>query len=97
MSCGLARMAPPPARHPPSDGAHRLAWWLAALEGRGERLRWAQRISVKMIDRLLSGEVEPSDELAIAIARETEGAVLPEDWLHGGPLGWLDRPLARPD
>lgn len=83
-------------KHPPSDGAHRLAWWLAPLEDAGfEHLCAHADLSFALIDRLLSGEVEPSDELAAVIARETEGAVLPEDWTRGGPLGWLDKPFDR--
>lgn len=92
------RAAPQRAtRHPPSNGAHRLAWWLARLGDAGfEHLAQDGLLSFDLIDRLLSGEVEPSDEIASVIARETEGAVLPDDWARGGPLGWLDKPFDRP-
>lgn len=94
---GLAQRAP---RHPPSNGAHRLAWWLAAESMRPgainlPRIINRKRLSVDQLDRLLSGEVEPSDETAAMIARETAGAVLPDDWARGGPLGWLDKPFDR--
>ena len=89
----LTLTRPVATKHPPSNGAHRLAWWLCVADGRWEQLEL--RLDIGLVDRLLSGEVEPSDELAASIARETEGEVLPEDWNRGGPLGWLDKPRER--
>lgn len=83
----------PTGQHPPSDGAHRLAWWLADIDA---RLTWRVHDAVgDLLTRLLTGEVEPSDELAADFAELTGGAVRPEDWTRGGPLGWADRPYAR--
>ena len=87
-----ARTAP---RHPPSDGAHRLAWWLAAADGRVRALSVGAQVSAMTIERWLTGDVEPDEAVAAAIARETEGAVLPEDWRRGGPLGWREPPFRR--
>ena len=92
-----ARALPQPAPHAPtSAGAHRLAWWLAPLGDAGfERLATHADVELSLIDRLLSGEVEPSGDVAIAIARETEGDVLPMDWEIGTLRTWLERPLER--
>lgn len=84
----------PGTRHPPSDGAHRLAWWLAWQDEPADRLAEAGVSSV-LCQRLLTGEVEPADELAATIAAVTGGAVRPEDWRRGGPLGWTDEPYER--
>lgn len=86
--------------HPPSDGAHRLAWWIgeqADGEVAIEALATAMDAPVSLVDRLLRGAVEPDDGIAAAIAAATGGAVLPGDWMRGGPLGWHERPHARPD
>lgn len=86
--------AAPTDAHPPSDGAHRLAWWLG-----GNDAHWALLAPAlgapTAIDRLLTGEIEPAEDVAMAIAAVTGGAVRPDDWLHGGSLGWADRPFAR--
>jgi hypothetical protein len=90
----MTAVVAPTAGHPPSDGAHRLAWWLA--DGGDRRARVAQAVgSDALIERLLTGAVEPADEISDAIGTATAGAVRPEDWLRGGPLGWGDRPFER--
>lgn len=110
-SYGGAAPVPPPAtadhvayfawlggtKGPASEGAHRLAWWLADQPGRltGRRFNEAIGAPSGTVTRLLSGELEPGDDMAMAIARVTRGAVLPGDWLRGGPLGWLDKPFGR--
>jgi hypothetical protein len=83
----------------PSDGAHRLAWWIAAgadPEERIEDLAGGIMTALGMIDRLLSGDVVPEGVFAAAIARETEGAALPADWKRPASGPWGDRPLPRP-
>lgn len=82
---------------PPSDGAHRLAWWLAAMTAPLPIVVFTDAIGASSgtVGRLLSGELEPGDDMATAIARVTRGAVLPGDWLRGGPLGWADKPFGR--
>lgn len=87
-----------PTRHPPSDGAHRLAWWLAGdVDGDGARVDALANVglSAALVARMLSGEVEPDDSVAGAIAHQTDGAVRHDDWLRDGPLGWQDAPRAR--
>lgn len=93
----IATTLPRPAlQAPTSEGAHRLAWWLAPIGEAGfERLAAHAGVSLALINRLLSGEVEPSGAVAIAIARETEGDVLPMDWERETSRGWLDRPHQR--
>lgn len=83
----------------PNDGAHRLAWLIAESadpEERIEDLAGGILTAVAMIDRLLSGEVVPEGGFAAAIARETEGAVLPMDWKRPASGPWGDRPAPRP-
>lgn len=82
-------------RRPASEAVHRLAWWLCVDDKRwGEIARQAE-ISPAVIDRLLSGEVEPSSELAASIARATGGDVLPMDWERATPRAWDERPAVR--
>lgn len=71
----------PGTRHPSSDGAHRLAWWLGEDEWRHDQLADAGAGSV-FVARLLTGEVEPAEEMAATIAAVTAGAVRPADWLR---------------
>lgn len=105
MSGGDARTARPgPAgklaliKHPPSDGAHRLAWWLCGEVDLAEAIAQVARdadTNAAMIERWLSGAVEPAEFERARIAVATGGRVLPGDWLRGGPLGWFDRPPVR--
>jgi len=82
---------------PASEGVHRLAWWLAEQQAAFRLVRFSEAIGAPSgtAQRLLSGELEPGDDMATAIARVTRGAVLPGDWLRGGPLGWTDKPFGR--
>ncbi|MBA15546.1 MAG: hypothetical protein CMN73_04235 [Sphingomonas sp.] len=82
--------------HPPSLGAHRLAWWLGTCWG-GQPLAahflakdWG--LSADFIERLLMGEVEPTGDIAEQIAASSSGAIPAQDWFRGGPLGWMDFP-----
>lgn len=86
----------PAPRHPPSEGAHRLAWWLGARGADGfEWLSGFEPLSFDLVDRLLSGEVEPSESVAEVIALATDGAVRSDDWARCGPPGWFDMPFGR--
>jgi hypothetical protein len=83
----------------PSDGAHRLAWFVAEAgepDEAIEDLAAGTMTSVAMFDRVLSGEIVPEGGFAAAIARETEGAVLPGDWNRAASGLWGDRPKPRP-
>lgn len=87
-------------RHPPSDGAWRLAWHVAeqddseaAIEAICRACDWA----VATFERVLTGELEPADVQRATIERLTAGAVRDADWNRGGPNGWRDRPSRRPD
>ena len=82
-------------RRPSSEGAHRLAWWLCADDARWNVIVRAAEISPAVIDRLLSGEVAPSADLAVAIAQVSAGDVLPMDWERAATCGWDARPAAR--
>jgi hypothetical protein len=90
----MSALVAPATGHPPSDGAHRLAWWLAEDAARPARLELAG-VSPTFAERLLTGEAEPIDMVAEQIAAVTGGAVRPDDWMRGGPLGWTERPYAR--
>lgn len=82
----------------PNRGAHRLAWQIGNAEdpeARIEEIARAMRSGVAMIDRLLMGEVVPEGAMASAIARVTDGDVLPMDWLIETGQGWFDAPPAR--
>lgn len=88
--------------HPPSDGAHRLAWHLAEsgdAEAEAERVARGAGVSPAVLERFLRGDVEPGDFERDAIKLATlggrRGAVLAGDWGRGGPLGWMDAPKAR--
>jgi hypothetical protein len=81
----------------PNDGAHRLAHW---LKGRGKegwvRLRNGARLNgATIVDRVMTGELVPQDDMAMDIARETEGEVLPADWQQGGGAKWEAEPAQR--
>ncbi|WEK43626.1 MAG: hypothetical protein P0Y64_01990 [Candidatus Sphingomonas colombiensis] len=82
-------------RRPSSEAVHRLAWWLAADDARWLELTAEAEISPPTIDRLLSGELEPGGWLVQAIARATDGAVLPMDWERATPAAWDVKPAAR--
>lgn len=82
---------------PPSAGAHRLAWWLSGDDARWDRLVRGAGVTDASIDRMLSGELVPADDVAAAIARESEGAVEPGDWTRGAGGGWAEKPGARPE
>lgn len=86
-------------RHPASDGAHRLGWWLAELgvEAAVASQAIARRaaISVETLERFVLGDVDPEEHVARIIAMVTAGAVRAEDWDNGGPLRWQQRPWPR--
>lgn len=82
-------------RRPGSEAAHRLAWWLCVDDARWQTIAADAEISPAIIDRLLSGEVQPSADLALAIADATDGAVLPMDWERGTSAVWDAKPVAR--
>jgi len=82
-------------RRPSSEGAHRLAWWLCADDARWAGVTLSAGVSPATIDRLLSGEMEPSGELAAAIADVTAGAVMPMDWARATSAAWDAKPAAR--
>ena len=89
---------------PASDGAHRLAWWIAdAPHHDGDAnaavhaVALAAQVSPALIDRLLSGEVAPSGLVATGIAAATDGAVRPMDWERHASRAWMDRPVPRND
>lgn len=84
--------------HPASDGAHRLGWWLAdrpqiALSAARMALLCGETMS--WLERIVLGEVEPGEFEREQIAIATKGAVLPEDWQHGGPKPWGEMPYRR--
>lgn len=83
------------AAAPPSEGARRLAWWIAGEEARVELLIAVTGWAPALIDRLLEGEVVPEGELGAAIAHGTEGAVRPDDWERPATGGWADEPAVR--
>lgn len=78
---------------PPSAGAHRLAWWIAGADARVVPL--CLLLGPAMLDRLLSGAVDPAEPQADAIAELTDGAVRFFDWSTPATAGWFDAPAAR--
>lgn len=88
-------MVTDPKRHPASDGAHRLAWYLAEIVGDWPDFLRNAALTTHLLYRLIDGEVEPSDEAAARIEHASGGAVRAGDWQTGGPLRWQDRPFAR--
>ena len=52
-------------------------------------------VGPSLLDRLLTGAVEPAEDIARWIARATDGLVRPEDWTEPTTLGWRDAPPAR--
>lgn len=79
----------------PNDGAHRLAHWLKGAGRKGwQRLRMIG-LGPSELERIWDGGLVPVDELAVAIARETEGAVEPADFAQGGGMKWAEPPRER--
>jgi hypothetical protein len=82
----------------PSDGAHRLAWWIGQQpDHRTAFDRLASRMGsfCMMIERLLSGEVRPEINDRLAIMAITRGAVQPSDWDRATKAWWFDMPAQR--
>lgn len=80
----------------PNEGARRLAWWLGPRGSAGfDELASALEVHAGVIDRLLSGEVEPGQDLSFAIALVTARAVWVRDWRQAPEGGWFDRPAPR--
>ena len=86
---------PLPEGRPANEGAHRLAWWMNQDETRVEALATHPEVGADVIDRLLSGEVEPDWVLAFAIDVLTWGDVRVGDWGRRTALDWGERPMWR--
>lgn len=88
---------PLPEGRPANDGAHRLGWWMGQDEARVEALATHPEVGPEMIDRLLSGEVEPEWSMALAIDIVTLGDVRVGDWQRPRAAGadWGTRPVWR--
>lgn len=86
-------------RHPASDGAHRLGWWIADFPyfagARIIRGSSQPAISSELLERIVLGDVEPSEEVAQEIEWATRGAVRSDDWRRGCGLDWRARPAKR--
>jgi hypothetical protein len=83
---------------PPSDGAHRLGWWIGAqADGAAAILRITRacETSPALVDRLLSGEIEPAGAVVEQIAIVTSGYVHPHHWDCDASGGWGDEPQPR--
>lgn len=78
--------------HPPSNAAHRLAWWLGERGDRWERFWRGLGVRSSLIEEALRGSWEPGPVERDAIAGLTLGAVTPEDWDRGCCLCWSDKP-----
>jgi len=79
----------------PNEGARRLARWLgeqrcadAAFESVARQIG----SHVSIVDRLISGEIEPGAMVAHAVWVATEGAVHRRDWRRAPEGGWFDAP-----
>lgn len=83
---------------PANAGAHRLAWWIAG-QADGDAayadLASCGSVPVSLVDRLISGAVEPSAHVAAAVERVTDGAVTWVDWSLPADGGWDERPSPR--
>lgn len=79
--------------HPPSNGAHMLAWWLNA-GGEDRTARFCQSAGVRAVwlEDVLLGRVDPYGEMRDTIAGLTGGVVPGEEWDRGCMLGWADKP-----
>lgn len=78
---------------PGNAGAHRLAWWMAPNPEYSIEILTRAHVCVSAIDRLISGDLIPADDQACAIARATNGAVLPMDWERKPTGTWGDAPI----
>lgn len=78
-ACQVKHQGYPDGR-PGSEGALALAAWIMAHKDLVAKPRVGSHPlnSGTLIERIMAGEVLPSEEFAIAIAAMTEGAVLPE-------------------
>lgn len=91
--CDAAR-----GRHPASDGAHRLGWWIAEQADcavAAAMVAGVCGVSCNWLERVVLGEIEPGDIERHRIAMATEGMVAPGDWMQGGPLRWREQPGER--
>lgn len=86
---------PVPAGRPANEGAHRLAWWMGQDEARVDALAAHPAVGPAMIDRLLSGEVEPDCSMAFAIDVLSWGDVRVGDWQRRTAKDWGERPVWR--
>lgn len=80
---------------PANRGAHRLAWWIAGHSAsRVATMKLRQRAGVcgATLARMIEGEVVPEPVVAIAIAKATDGQVLPEDWDARADRDWSEAP-----
>lgn len=80
----------------PNEGARRLAYHLTTTAPT-TLARFARKIgsTEMMVDRMIRGEVRPTDETAKAIYLATGGAVWSTFWTYRPEGGWFDRPVSR--
>ena len=78
----------------PNEGARRLAWWVGQRVAAGfaayDNLADAIGSHVSFIDRVLSGEIVPGEDLARRLGVATGGFVDRRDWRTAAAGGWFD-------
>ena len=80
----------------PNEGARRLAWWIGRhCFGTLTLAALRLRVPAATLQRLLSGELIPGEELVRPLGIATGDAVQRCDWRRAAQGGWFEQPGER--
>lgn len=84
-------------KHPASNGAHKLGWWIAMggmlAEQAARNMAMQMGVTPLWLEQVILGVIEPDYEERRALEVVTCGVIAADDFHRGGLLCWMDDPM----